>query len=141
MSTVGAVVVDTGVLGAPLDRRRDQLRRLYAPHLLGRVAVIAVQTVAELRYGALVAGWGERRLRQLERLVSAAAVAPADDDLVWAHARLRVSCRRAGHALAGHAHAADLWIAATAVRHGLALVSHDGVFGDAPGLALITELA
>ncbi|MGI8983117.1 MAG: PIN domain-containing protein [Acidimicrobiales bacterium] len=69
-----------------------------------------------------------------------ARVAPVDDDLTWEAAKLRVACRRAGHPLADDHHAADLWIAATAMRYGLALVAHDGVFQNTPGLRLVTEL-
>jgi hypothetical protein len=32
------------------------------------------------------------------------------------------------------------WIAATAKRYAIPLVSHDGIFRNAPGLDLITEL-
>jgi tRNA(fMet)-specific endonuclease VapC len=114
---------------------------LYASHLVGRVLVLAAQTVAELRFGALLARWGGARRDDLERRIVRARVAPVDDDLAWEVARLRVACRRAGHALADDHHAADLWIAATAVRYRLALVAHDGVFKDAPGLELVTALS
>lgn len=134
------VVVDTNVFGAPLVHRHASLVGLYAPHLVGRVVVLAAQTVAELRFGALLARWGSTRQSDLERRISRARVAPVDDGLAWEVARLRVACRRAGHALADDHHAADLWIAATAVRYRLALVAHDGVFRGAPGLELVTEL-
>ena len=43
------VVVDTNVFGAELGRRRrSPLVDLYRPHLIGRVLVIAGQTVAEM---------------------------------------------------------------------------------------------
>lgn len=41
-----AVVVDTNVFGAPLTRRHGTLVTLYAPHLVGRLLVLAAQTVA-----------------------------------------------------------------------------------------------
>jgi predicted nucleic acid-binding protein len=45
----------------------------------------------------------------------------------------------AGHRnLAQKVHDADRWIAATAVRLGLPLVSNDGIFVDVPGLKLET---
>lgn len=135
-----AVVVDTNVFGAPLVRRRASLVGLYAPHLVGRVLVLAAQSVAELRFGALLARWGAARQSELERRIVRARVAPVDNELTWEVAKLRVACRRAGHALADDHHAADLWIAATAVRYRLALVAHDGVFQNAPGLDLVTEL-
>lgn len=135
-----AVVVDTNVFGAPLTRRHSHLVAMYTPHLVGRPLVLAAQSVAELRFGALLAGWGEARQADMERRISRARVAPVDDDLAWEVARLRVACRRIGHALADDHHANDLWIAATAIRYKLALVAHDGVFRDAPGLDLRTEL-
>jgi predicted nucleic acid-binding protein len=135
-----AVVVDTNVFGAALTRRGASLQRLYAPHLAGRVLVLAAQTVAELRFGALLARWGEARQAALERRIGRARIAAVDEDLVWEVARLRVRCRRAGHALADDRHASDLWIAATAIRYRLALVAHDGVFRRTPGLNLLTEL-
>lgn len=95
--------------------------------------------VAELRFGALLASWGPSRQSVLERRIATAAVAAVDDELVWEVAKLRVSCRRAGHALADDYHFGDLWIAATAVRYGLPLVAHDGVFRGVPGLDLRTS--
>jgi len=56
-------------------------------------------------------------------------------------ARLRVDCERVGHGLAGKEHEGDRWVAATAIRLGLPLVAHDGIFFDVPDLQLITELA
>lgn len=102
--------------------------------------MLAAQTVAELRFGALWAGWGPARKAELEDRLARARVVPVDEDLVWEVAQLRVACRRAGHALADDRHANDLWIAATAVRYQLPLIAHDGVFRNTPGLGLRTEL-
>jgi tRNA(fMet)-specific endonuclease VapC len=40
--------------------------------------------------------------------------------------------------MAQREHNADRWIAATAIRLGIPLVSNDGIFHDAPGLELET---
>lgn len=48
------------------------------------------------------------------------------------------ACQRAGHALSQREDDADRWIAATAIRLGLPLVSNDGVFENTPGLRLET---
>ncbi|HTV10971.1 MAG TPA: hypothetical protein VME20_03845 [Acidimicrobiales bacterium] len=45
---------------------------------------------------------------------------------------------RAGHALGDKLHDGDRWVASAAIRLGLPLVSHDGVFKGAPGPQLIT---
>lgn len=60
-----AVVVDTNVFGAALARRRSELVDLYGPYLIGRLLVLTAQTVAESRFGALLAGWGPARQSQL----------------------------------------------------------------------------
>jgi predicted nucleic acid-binding protein len=59
-------------------------------------------------------------------------------ELVLTYARLRVDCERIRHALSQREHDADRWIAATAIRLGISLVSNDGIFRDVPGLVLET---
>ncbi len=136
----GPVVVDTGVFSARAVPGRTELRALYAPHLDGRPVVLSFQTVAELRFGAINAGWGNARLHELKERISATSVAMADDRLVTVYAELQAACRSTGHALGQDNHTADRWIAATAVRYGIPLVSHDSIFIAAPGLNLITAL-
>jgi len=60
--------------------------------------------------------------------------------LVNVYAQLRADCERIGHGLAQRDHDADRWIAATAVRLGVPLVAHDGIFRNVPGLVLETAL-
>jgi predicted nucleic acid-binding protein len=95
---------------------------------------VSFQTVAELRYGALRRGWGEARLRKLDAKVAAVSIVHSGDELIATYARLRADCVRNGHALGQREHDADRWIAATALRLGIPLVSHDRVFENAPGL-------
>ena len=136
-----AVVVDTMVYGAGLTRRTEPLAMRYARHLVGRRLVLSFQTVAELRHGALRAGWGERKHADLKSRLARATVVGADDALTTAYAELRHACIQAGHALGAKEHAADRWVAFTAIHHGLPLVSDDGDFVDCPGLTLIREPA
>lgn len=139
MTDANTLVVDTDVFSAGLVPRRSGLAALYAPHLTGKSLVVSAQTVAELRFGGLNAGWGARRMEELEARIRKAAVAPFDDALAWTHARLRQDCVRIGHGLGHKLHDGDRWIAATALRFGVPLVSHDGIFKDVPGLTLVTE--
>lgn len=136
--TTSTVLLDTNVFTAWL-RPQSPLVPLYGKHVIGRRPTVAQQTVAEVRYGAIAAGWGERRLEAVERLLHRSRVLPVDDQTTWAYARLRHECRTLGHPLHQKQHLGDLWIAATAIRWQLPLVAHDAVFLDCPD-QLLTEL-
>lgn len=134
------IVVDTNVFGADLVRRGAPLATMYRPYLEGRSFVLSFQTVAELRFGALRKGWGAARLRRLEERLSRTEVVWAGPELLDDYVALRVRCESAGHGLAQSIHDTDRWIAATAIRLGVPLISHDAVFREAPGLLLETAL-
>ncbi len=131
----GPVVVDTDVYSAGLIPG-SSLARLYDPLLVGRPAFLSFQTVAELRYGARLRGWGSSRFRRLDEEIARAQIVHTGRDLVRTYVDLRVTCERIGHALGQREHDADRWIAATALRLGIPLVSHDRIFEGAPGLTL-----
>lgn len=133
----GPVVVDTDVFSARLIAN-SMLARRYEPLLAGRGEIISLQTVAELRYGAQLSGWGPARLARLGAAIDAVEVVHTGEELIDTYVQLRVACTRAGHALHQRQHDADRWIAATALRLGIALVSNDHVFQDAPRLTLET---
>lgn len=100
--------------------------------------LVSFVRITELRYGALRGGWGELRRRGLERDLAQLVVVQPDDLLMRSCAELRDSCERVGHGLGHKIHEADRWIAATAVRLGLDLISDDTVFGYVPNLAITT---
>jgi predicted nucleic acid-binding protein len=133
----GPVVVDTDVYSARLIPNSTLARR-YEPVLIGRSEFVSFQTVAEVRYGALLRGWGTVRLRRMEAEIARIEIVHSGSELIRTYAELRVACQRAGHALSQREHDADRWIAATAIRLGIPLISNDGVFENAPGLRLET---
>ena len=130
------LVVDTGVFSASLSPRRRAAFERPVARLVGNQLFLASPTVAELRFGALVAGWGEARRRRLETAIGSMTVVPVTDALLTAIAELRHACRLIGHPLAARAHSSDLWIAATAVHIRAGLVTADGIFDGTPDLAL-----
>lgn len=130
------VVVDTGVFSASISRRRRERFDGQVGLMAGQQVFLAAVTVAELRYGALVAGWGDERRHRLEQSIGVTTIVPVSDLLITAAAALRHSCRRAGHALHEPVHANDLWIAASAIHIGAPLLTADAVFDQVPGLAL-----
>ena len=130
-------VVDTGVFSASLStRRRAQFDR-HLNLMIGRSIYLATQTLMELRFGALFAQWGEARIARLDSAIAITTVVPVSPGLIDTAARLRLACRKVGHPLHDGAHGNDLWIAASAVHIGAALISADEVFFETPGLQLL----
>jgi tRNA(fMet)-specific endonuclease VapC len=130
------VLVDTGVFSASLSRRRRSGSETAVRLMAGNQLFLAAVSVAELRYGALVAGWGDPRRARLEDSIGATTVVPVTDKLLTRVAELRLACRGAGHPLHDRAHASDLWIAASAIHIGASLLTDDKVFDHTPGLNL-----
>ncbi|MGH3665242.1 MAG: PIN domain-containing protein [Egibacteraceae bacterium] len=130
----GPIVIDTDVYGADLSE--TALIAVYEPIIVGRPAFLSFQTVAELQFGALLRNWGAARMRKLDAKIAAAQVVHSGEELVAIYAQLRSDCVRLGHALGQREHDADRWIAATALRLDIPLVSNDRIFEGAPGLQL-----
>lgn len=135
------VVVDTMVISWLLDERVNPVADRCRSLIDRRPVLLSFQTVMELRYGALSAGWGQLRRRRLERRITEVAVVQPDDEMISVCAELRQECRRLGHPLGGKVHDGDRWIAAAAIRLSLPLLSHDGVFRGAPRLDLLVVAA
>ena len=132
-----AVVVDTMAVSALVNAtRQPESAAQYSALIAGRPIVISFATVTELRYGTLKAGWGELRRRALERDLARFVVVQPDDRLMSVCADLRSSCETRGHPLGQKLHEADRWIAATAIRLDVELVSDDAVFQNVPALSV-----
>jgi predicted nucleic acid-binding protein len=99
-----------------------------------RSPVVSFVTVTELRYGALRAGWGDFRLRRLERSLTAFDVIETNDPLTNACAQLRAWAQRSGHGIAQKIHEADRWVATTALALNLELLAGDGIYEGVDGL-------
>lgn len=110
-----------------------ELARLCGRHLEGRVAAISFQSVGELWYGAIKDGWGERKTRALGDRIGRFVVLAYDEATVRAWAELKAQADEAGLPK----NAADLWIAATARRHELPLLTNDRGFLDALDITVL----
>jgi predicted nucleic acid-binding protein len=131
----GPAVIDTDVFSADLIPG-SLLAARFRQMTLGRPTFISFQTAAEIRFGAMLRGWGAGRLRRVESRLAAAEVVDSGPELIETYVQLRVTCHRAGHPLAQKIHDADRWVAATAMRLDLPLIANDGIFDDVPGLQL-----
>jgi predicted nucleic acid-binding protein len=118
VSAASVGLLDTSVFIAREDGRPlDELPE--------RVAV-SVVTIGELQFGVLAATDDEVRARRADTLAAARAAdpIPISEAIMGAWARLVADCRAAGIHRA--VKLTDSLIAATAVEHGLAVVTQDG---------------
>lgn len=131
-------MIDTVAFSALFHQaRRPAIAAPYLRIVSGRKLVLSFATVAELRFGALKGGWGDLRRRALERDLATLPVVQPDDQLMLICAELRHQCERDGHPLGQKIHEADRWIAATALRLQVPVVSADHVFNDVAGLTVL----
>ncbi|MET0992796.1 MAG: PIN domain-containing protein [Mycobacterium sp.] len=75
-------MIDTSVYSARLSRRGRHLASDYRAVLEGRPAIISFVTVAEIRFGARIAGWGTARLQQLDHELGRAEIVWPGHELV-----------------------------------------------------------
>jgi tRNA(fMet)-specific endonuclease VapC len=132
--TINAVVVDTDVVSFLL--KDDTRAQAYRPELQDKTLVLSFMTVAELYQWAYRRNWGEKRLAWLEDRLHAFVIAPYDNDLCRQWAAICVERQRLGKPIS----AQDAWIAATAVQHGVPVVTHNQVdFAGITGLTIISH--
>ncbi|HRW42377.1 MAG TPA: PIN domain-containing protein [Microthrixaceae bacterium] len=123
-----AIVVDTMIASAWLGVRDSARKTRWQPLLTRSAWVLPFTVVAEMRFGAEVAGWGARRRGVLDRLIASSKVMPPLVEVTDAYVDLRTWCVREGHGLGAKDHEADRWVAAVALAAKLPLASEDTIF-------------
>ncbi|WP_419847287.1 PIN domain-containing protein [Candidatus Poriferisocius sp.] len=131
------VVVDTMVASAWLANRQVERQVRWLRVLAQALWILPFVVVAEMRFGAEVAGWGPRRRARLENVIARAAVVPPLEDITDAYVDLRTWSVRNGHGLSAKSHEADRWVAAVAIAGELPLATEDSIFDDVPMLRLL----
>jgi len=130
------VVVDTDALSWALNPSHKSYGATNTA-IAGRKIVVSFVSITEVRFGALRAGWGEFRQRQLARRLADLDVVQTDSELNERCAQLRSWAASAGHALGQKIHEADRWVATTALALDLELVAGEQIFGGVPDLDVI----
>ena len=127
------MLVDTNIISYFF--RRDTRAAAYEKHLTGKSLFVSFMTVAELYKWPFEKSWGETKKQELTLYLKNYTVLPYDDALAWAWAELVAkTCRHRQLSLQ------DSWIAATAIRHAMPLVTHNRKHFEAvPGLTVISE--
>jgi predicted nucleic acid-binding protein len=125
-------VSERGVLDTSVFIAAESGRSLHE-ELLPDESAISVITLAELQAGVLAARDTQTRARRLATLDALSDIQVLDVDagsaLVWA--QMRVELAEAGRRV----NVNDLWIAASAVRRGLPVVTQDDDFTAVEGIA------
>jgi predicted nucleic acid-binding protein len=129
-----AIVVDTMIASAWLGVRESPRKVRWARLLSQSPWVLPFTVVAEMRFGAEVAGWGARRRAALDRLVAAAGVMPPLREVTDAYVDRGPGASETGHGLGAKNHEADRWVAAVAIAAKLPLASEDSIFDTVPNL-------
>jgi tRNA(fMet)-specific endonuclease VapC len=128
-----AVLIDTSVL-IDAERRGHSLDRSVGEE----DRAISVITVSELLHGVHRAPDGPLRARRsafVEHLISAVEPLPITASVARAHAEIWAALDADGKSIGAH----DLWIAATALSHGMDIATTNRRdFERVPGLGLVT---
>lgn len=114
-----SVVVDTDVVSYLF--KGDTRAEAYRPILTGKILVVSFMTVAELDRWALEKRWGAQRSAKMEEHLRNFVVHPFDRNLCRKWAEASHSASKNGKQI----QCADAWIAATALLHGVPLVTHN----------------
>jgi predicted nucleic acid-binding protein len=96
---------------------------------------VSIVTIGELRAGVLSADDATSRSVRLETLMRALATTPlpVDPPVAVAWSELRAALRELKRRMPVN----DSWIAATAIAHGLPVVTQDDDYDEVPGLEII----
>jgi|SRR5437588_8054644 len=125
------VLVDTDVFS--YIHKKDTRAQLYRKHLDGKRLALSFMTVAELYRWAVERKWGQKKIEELRARLKKYVILPHDDDIAWKYAEIRCIT---GHPI----DPGDAWIAASALRHGLALVTHNKKhYEHISGLQVVSE--
>ncbi len=132
---MNAVLLDTDVFSI-LMKEGDTRAALYRPHVKGKTIALSFVTVGELYVWTIRRRWNARHVAAFEQRLKAAVIVPYDLVLCKTYGKLRAALLDKGHPIAAN----DLWIAASAVRHSIPLITHNAShFASIRGLKVITE--
>ena len=128
------VVVDTDVVSFLF--KNHPIGALYEADLAGCTLLISFMTLAELDRWAIQSKWGAARREWLRLYVERFVLLPYSRRLCTMWAEVTVTAQERGRRI----ECADAWVAATALRHDVPLVTHNRAdYLGVSGLTLISH--
>jgi tRNA(fMet)-specific endonuclease VapC len=130
-----ALLIDTDLL---IDLERGVGTPAVEELLREEDRAISVITVSELLHGVLRAT-GARRVRRrafVEHLLGGLQAIPITEPVARVHADIWADLAQRGTIIGAH----DLWIAATALAHGLGVATRNAEFGRVAGLRVVAPV-
>jgi tRNA(fMet)-specific endonuclease VapC len=124
----GRYLPDTNVF----IRILNQIGGLEEHRSAGKEVFLCLTVLGELAYGAEKSLRREANLAKIDLLLGMCPVVPHDLATAHWYGKVKAELKRKGRPIPEN----DIWIAATALRHDLILVTLDGHFQDVPGLKI-----
>ncbi len=131
-----AVLIDTSML---VDLERGVADAQIEARIGEQDRVISVVTVSELRHGVHRSDGARRNQRSafVEHLLTQLPAIAVTERVARVHAEIWAQLEQRGHPIGAH----DLWIAATALAHGMAVATRNASdFSRVSGLHVIAPL-
>ena len=128
MPAIGRYLLDTNIVIALLEGEREVVSKLER----ASDVFIPVVVMGELLFGAARSGRPAENAAKVERLAAGQSILPCDLDVARVYGGVKQRLREKGRPIPEN----DVWIAATAIRHELLLVTRDQHFGDVEGLTV-----
>lgn len=126
-------VLDTGIAGDYIDRRRGVFEQARAEVAQGNRIGIGVPVLAELVYGIELSASRDRNMLSLRRALSAWRIWPFDERAAYEYGRIAAELRRIGRPM----QQVDMMVAALAFSLGnCTVVSDDTDLAAVPGLVV-----
>ncbi len=126
----GSFLLDTNLIIAAINREPGVTTQLSE----SAGATISVISEGEMRYGIAHSAFPDENLERFKRIAERLTVLPVDIPVSKWYGYLKHRQRRRGLPVPDN----DLWIAATAMRHELTLVTRDRHFDRIEGLTKAT---
>ncbi len=134
---MSTVLLDTTVASLLHPKKKNNiLRAKYEPDMKNKILALSFQSVAELWSWAEENNWGAKQRDGLTVFLQSFLIIPYDAELAKVWAKVETHCKRIGRRL----ESGDAWIAATAVRYKIPLLTHyrDHVGLNYPDLQVIS---